>query len=80
MTGVVGLIADRRIRRSRLRLVLNVTMLGRGAEVNIDAADVELVSAPTNSAVAGPGRRHRGGYCGGPRLDNDGGKRPTEAI
>jgi transcription antitermination factor NusG len=69
--GVVGVIADRRVRRSRLHLVLNVTMLGQSAVVQIDAGDVELLPGPP--AVVGPegagggqrGRRRRGPAGGG---------------
>jgi transcription antitermination factor NusG len=43
LKGVTGVVADRRIRRGRVRLILNVTMIGCGATVDHDAGDVEVV-------------------------------------
>jgi len=43
LVGVTGLVADRRMRGQRLHLVLNVTLLGQGAMVELDATDVEPV-------------------------------------
>jgi len=41
LRGIMGIVADHRIRRGRVHLVLNVTMLGQGALVEIDVEDVE---------------------------------------
>ncbi len=58
LRGIEGLVADRWFRRGRARLVLNVTFLGRGAAVEIDARDVEPIDTPAHGdgaagAVAG---------------------------
>lgn len=46
LAGVEGLVADRRRRAGRLKLVLNVTFLGRSAAAEIDACDVEPAPDP----------------------------------
>jgi len=51
LRDVVGVVTDRRVRRGRVHLVLNVTMLGQGAMVEIDAVDVDPIG----------GWRHREG-------------------
>ncbi len=51
--GIEGLVAGRRFRRGRARLVLNVSFLGRGAAVEIDARDVEPVCDPGRAATIG---------------------------
>jgi transcription antitermination factor NusG len=52
LDGVVGHVGERRGRRGRLWLILNVTLLGSGARVVVDARDVEPLGA---SVVASPG-------------------------
>jgi len=51
LAGIEGLVASRWFRRGRARLVLNVTLLGRGAAVEIDARDVELCELPDDSVI-----------------------------
>jgi hypothetical protein len=45
LAGVEGRVSERRVRRGRLWLVLNVTMLGQGARVVVDVDDVEPLHA-----------------------------------
>ncbi len=51
LAGIEGLVAGRWFRRGRARLVLNVSVLGRGAAVEIDARDVEPVCDPRRHAA-----------------------------
>ncbi len=44
--GLTGVIADRRMGQGRLRLVLNLSELGRGVPVEIDAGAVEPATTP----------------------------------
>ena len=53
--GVLGQVGDRRVRRGVVRLILNVSMLGRSATVEINPDDVELLPAsrvPNGAAIA----------------------------
>jgi hypothetical protein len=43
LTGVEGLVARQRFRRRRQRLVLNVTLLGQAATLEIDARFIEPI-------------------------------------
>jgi len=52
MGGVVGRVEDLRRRKRRHRLVLNVSVLGRGVAIEIDALDVERVSTPWDAAAS----------------------------
>jgi hypothetical protein len=61
LMGVIGVVADRRARRGSVRLILNVAMLGRGATVEIDPGDVELLPTPREARPAGRRRRGRPG-------------------
>ncbi len=51
LCGVEGRVAG--VRRDRVRLVLNVTLLGRSAEVEVDADTVVPVGAPVGAPVGG---------------------------
>lgn len=53
LDGLVGHVDERRVRRGRRWLVLNVTLLGSSARVLVDAREIEPLGA---SLVASPGR------------------------
>jgi len=51
LSGVVGLVVDlRRRRRQRMRLVLNVSLLGRAAAVEVNLDDVRRIAPDPESA------------------------------
>ena len=57
--GIVGRVAG--VRRDRVRLVLNVTLLGRGAEVEVDADTVVPVEEMAGWLAGGPAEGPAGG-------------------
>lgn len=65
LEGLEGVVFDRRNRRGRIRVVLNVSLLGLGGRVELEAEDVEPLPAssrrrgPGEPGVAGVSRRHR---------------------
>lgn len=63
--GILGRVAW--VRRHRVRLVLNVTMLGRGAEVEVDAEAVAPMETLASGAPAGGAAQGACAHHGGRR-------------
>jgi transcription antitermination factor NusG len=58
LRGVEGMVCDRRVRRGRVNLVLEVSLLGEGAMVTIEAGSVEPLGGwEDRSGVRGTGSR-----------------------